>query len=409
MVFLRRGDIGPEVIAVRAVLEELGFLHSRNGSANPNLASATAARTEFGSVASANGSETKVEALFDAELDLAVRAFQQHRGMLVDGIVGPATSQCLREASFRLGARVTSYQPSAPMVGDDVADLQARLHDLGFYMGLVDGYFGPKTHNGLVSYQREFGLTPDGICGPATLRSLNFLGSRVTGGSAHELHEREVMRMSGPRLEGKRIVIDPGCGAEAPGLVVMGSHGPTSEADVLWDLATRLEGRMVATGMEAGFSRSHANSPTDEERAQTANAYAADIVLALRCATQESPLANGVACFHFGNALGYTSAVGRQLAELIQRELVARTPLRDCRTHGRTWPILRATKMPCVQVNIGYLSNPADRAFLSEPSGRDIIAEGILVAVKRLYLLGRGDSPTGSLTFEDLLLHEQRA
>ena len=35
------------------------------------------------------------------------------------------------------------------------------------------------------------------------------------------------------------------------------------------------------------------------------------------------------------------------------------------------------------------------------------IAEGILAAVKRLYLLGKNDRPTGTFTFAELLAHEQ--
>ena len=105
------------------------------------------------------------------------------RGLLVDGIVGEATYRALKEASYHLGARTLDHQFGAPMFGDDVATLQARLQDLGFYTGLVDGHFGLQTHNALMSYQREYGLYPDGICGPETLRSLYFLGSRVTGGS----------------------------------------------------------------------------------------------------------------------------------------------------------------------------------------------------------------------------------
>src|SRR5262249_61636950 len=121
--------------------------------------------------------------LFDAELDQAVRAFQQHRGLLVDGIVGEATYRALKEASYRLGARTLYHQFGAPLYGDDVATLQARLQDLGFYTGLVDGYFGLQTHNALISYQRECGLAADGISGPETLRSLYFLSSRVRVGS----------------------------------------------------------------------------------------------------------------------------------------------------------------------------------------------------------------------------------
>ncbi|MFD1048634.1 N-acetylmuramoyl-L-alanine amidase, partial [Kibdelosporangium lantanae] len=34
------------------------------------------------------------------------------------------------------------------------------------------------------------------------------------------------------------------------------------------------------------------------------------------------------------------------------------------------------------------------------------VAEGILVSVKRLYLLGEGDQPTGTFSFADLMRHE---
>jgi len=52
------------------------------------------------------------------------------------------------------------------------------------------------------------------------------------------------------------------------------------------------------------------------------------------------------------------------------------------------------------------LTNAEDRALLSDPTFRDTVAEGILVAVKRLYLLGQNDQPTGTFTFGDLLRHE---
>src|SRR6185436_4723112 len=110
----------------------------------------------------------------------------------------------------------------------DVATLQARLQDLGFYTGMVDGHFGLQTHNSLLSYQREYGLSSDGICGPETLRSLYFLGSRVTGGSPHAIREEELVRNSGPKLTGKRIIIDPGRGGGDHGLITHGADGPIS-------------------------------------------------------------------------------------------------------------------------------------------------------------------------------------
>jgi N-acetylmuramoyl-L-alanine amidase len=344
--------------------------------------------------------------VFDEDLDHAVRAFQQHRGLLVDGMVGEATFRALKEASYQLGARTLAHQFGAPMYGDDVATLQARLQDLGFYTGLVDGHFGLQTHNGLMSYQREYGLFPDGICGPDTLRSLYFLGSRVTGGSLHAIREEELVRRSGPRLSGKRIIIDPGRGGDDHGLIMQGPAGPISEADILWDLATRLEGRMTAIGMDTFLSRPGGRSPSDAERAETANSVGADLMISLRFTSHVSPAASGVASFHFGNSHGSVSTIGRNLADFIQREVVARTGLRDCRTHGRTWDLLRLTRMPTVQVDLGYITNPHDRQLLASSTTRDAIAEGMLAAVKRLYLLGKNDRPTGTFTFAELLAHE---
>lgn len=270
---LRCGDRSAAVTEIRATLASLGLL----ASADEDLST---------------GRHVALE-LFDAELDQAVRAFQQHRGLLVDGIVGEATYRALKEASYRLGARTLYHQFGAPLYGDDVATLQARLQDLGFYTGLVDGYFGLQTHNALMSYQREYGLSADGICGPETLRSLYFLSSRVTGGSPHALREEELVRRSGPKLSGKRIIIDPGRGGADHGMIMQGPSGPISEADVLWDLASRLEGRMTAIGMETFLSRPVNRSPLDAERAATANNVGADLMISLRCEAQKAPPPTG--------------------------------------------------------------------------------------------------------------------
>jgi N-acetylmuramoyl-L-alanine amidase len=383
---LRCGDRSHAILEIRAALAALGLVDSPDADLT-------------------TGKNVALDR-FDAELDQAVRAFQQQRGLLVDGIVGAATYRALKEASYRLGARTLFHQFGAPMYGDDVATLQARLQDLGFYTGLVDGHFGLQTHNALMSYQREYGLYADGICGPETLRSLNFLASRVTGGSPHAIREEELVRRSGPRLSGKRIIIDPGRGGSDYGVVTQGDAGPISEAEMLWDLASRLEGRMTAIGMETFLSRPTSSGPSDAERAATANSVGADLMISLRCASHASPAATGVASFHFGNSHGSVSTIGRNLADFIQREVVARTGLQDCRAHGRTWDLLRLTRMPTVQVDIGYITNPGDRAMLVTTQAREAITEGILAAVKRLYLLGKNDRPTGTFTFAELLAHE---
>src|SRR5713101_1983249 len=68
----------------------------------------------------------------------AVRAFQDARGLRVDGIVGNQTWSTLVESGFSLGDRLLYFR--RPMLrGDDVTELQRRLNALGFDAGREDG------------------------------------------------------------------------------------------------------------------------------------------------------------------------------------------------------------------------------------------------------------------------------
>jgi hypothetical protein len=51
--------------------------------------------------------------------------------------------------------------------------LQKDLTGLGFNTYGVDGYFGPKTYNAAVGFQKSQGLKTDGIVGPITKAALN--------------------------------------------------------------------------------------------------------------------------------------------------------------------------------------------------------------------------------------------
>jgi N-acetylmuramoyl-L-alanine amidase len=225
----------------------------------------------------------------------------------------------------------------------------------------------------------------------------------ASGGRPQYLREIEVLRQAGPRLGGKRIVIDPAHGGDDPGRVVDG----VSAADLTLDMAGRLAARMTATGMQAYVTRGSHRNPSSAERAKFANDVGADLVLSLHIDGSTSPQASGIATFHFGSDTGNISSVGEALAHLVQRELVVRTGMIDCRVHHRPWEILRRTRMPAVQVEVGYLTNPIDRARLVDAGFRDRVAEGLLVAVKRLYLDGRDDRPTGTFSFHDLLEYER--
>ena len=230
------------------------------------------------------------------------------------------------------------------------------------------------------------------MCGPATLRALRQLGRLVVGGRPQVLRESERIHASGSALAGKVVVLDPGHGGTDRGTA---AHG-LEEAAVVEDLAFRLEGRMQDMGVRVLLTRGWDGSPSDEERAAFANDAAADLLLSLHVDRADSEACEGVATYHFGTA-GESSTVGERLASLVQREVVARTGLLDCRVHPKTWALLRLTQMPAVRLELGHLTHAGDAARLADPSFRDNVAEGVLVAVQRLYLPREQDPATGAL------------
>jgi len=362
----RLGDRNDGVAEIRRILATLGLL----GNTDPGL-----------------------DDLFDEPTETAVRAFQQRRGLTVDGKVGVETYRALQGARWRLGDRIIAHNASNQIVGDDVAELQRHLLEIGYRAGRADGHFGADTARALQYFQRDMGLLADGVCGPVTLRALRQLErKRVVGGRPQMLRDMMAVADSGPNLLGKRIVIDPGHGGDDPGSVV----GDITEADIAWDLATRLEGRLTALGVTTWLTRGPASTKDDSERARFANEQSADLVLSLHVDATPSPNANGVATYYYG-AGEVSSSIGERFADLVQREIVARTGLLDGRIHAKSWTMLVMTMMPTIRLELGYLSSPVDRPRLVDPTFRDRVAEGLLAAIQRVYLPREQDPPTGVL------------
>lgn len=65
--------------------------------------------------------------------------------------------------------------------GNEVKSIQRKLSSLGYYKGSIDGVYGKATKSAVTAFQRNCGITADGICGNQTLLYLGLGG----GGSAN--------------------------------------------------------------------------------------------------------------------------------------------------------------------------------------------------------------------------------
>lgn len=345
MLLIRKNNHGPQVLDVQQRLGSLGYQipsEERGG--------------EFG----------------DGTL-AAVRTFQQARGLIVDGIVGPDTWRELVEASWRLGDRVL-YLRAPMMRGDDVRELQDALTTMGFDVGRIDGIFGPQTQNALREFQRNYGLPDDGILAADTVRAFKGL-PRIAGDTPASGVRERIRRRSLP-LPGARIVIDPGHGAADRGNV-----GPSGvdEGAICFAICRQIEAALAAAGMQVFLTRRDDSSPDDSERAALANALDADLHLSIHLGSGD-PEVHGAAAYYFGHER-FRSEAGARLAEVLLEHVCA-LGLTDGRTHPKRFPILRETRMPAVVLEPGYITNAEDEKRLTDPGFQTELAAAVAAAVR---------------------------
>jgi len=315
-----------------------------------------------------------------------IRSFQQSRGLNVTGVVDAITARALEESKWKLGDRSLNLQAPPLMRGDDVAALQSRLTEMGFDCGRVDGIYGQRSEAAVKEFQHSVGISVDGKCGPATIIALLRLTRIVSGGTPSVMRESATQRNRGPALANKVIVLNP-----------------DGEDALIYDIAVRTEGRLLALGASVFLTRGILNNPSEIERIAFTNQSGADLMISLHVDSYKNEVAHGVATYFYGSeAHGVHSIVGERFASLVQREICARTDLVNCRTHAKAWDLLRLTRAPAVRIDLGYASNPGDIERISRPDFRDVIAEALVIAIQRLYLAVEDDAKTGTLRISDL-------
>lgn len=129
------------------------------------------------------------DGVFGTETEEALIAFQKNNGLTADGKAGASTLKKL-SGSCKAATRTTPTPvPSGTVTlregdtGENVYILQARLFELGYYTGRIDGRFTEETTAAVKAFQQANGLTADGIAGKGTQNKLESGSAVVAGGS----------------------------------------------------------------------------------------------------------------------------------------------------------------------------------------------------------------------------------
>ena len=133
---LQLGDTGMDVKALQTRLAQLGYYQGQ------------------------------ISGIFMDGTDTALRAFQADYGLEATGVMDESTQAALETAvhrPLRLGS-----------TGQDVARLQLKLMQLGFYEGAITGSYLMSTQEAVAAFQTHNGLVADGV---ATISLLELLYS----------------------------------------------------------------------------------------------------------------------------------------------------------------------------------------------------------------------------------------
>ncbi len=273
----------------------------------------------------------------------ALSSFQEVNGLAPSGNIDDHTWIELSTSSFNLGDRLL-YERQPMFRGDDVTELQHRLNSLGFDAGREDGFFRAETAQALREFQRNVGLSSDGICGPNTVIALGRV-STFAESSATNLRE-EIKWKYRNSLSNYRvgIYIDP-------------------TFTLIGDRLTKAlfeKGIKIPLYYEDGF---------ELDIATEANENDIDFLFSI-----SSSFAATTRCVFFSTNR-YRSILGASLAGAIQHELANEIKCDPDDVVGRQYKLLQASKMPSVVIELCDTTDISMVRQINEKS--DAIAKSI--------------------------------
>lgn len=247
-------------------------------------------------------------------------------------------------------------------VGIDVKELQSNLKSLGFYLGRIDGEFGPVTASAVKAFQQKYGLQVDGVAGSMTQAKIR----EVLAGRPLPLAGVTVLLDKGH--EGLGEGLDPGAVDDKKDDGIY-----TAEAALVDNLGNIVADDLRSAGANVIETR-EGNKPLSwDKRKKIIAASGAKVSISLH-ANSASPAAVGIETF------AYTSKKSTLLAACIQGQIILATGAVNRGAKFADFFMVRVPEkhgMKAVLIEVGFISNPAEEAKLNGLAYQKKISTGI--------------------------------
>ncbi len=180
-----------------------------------------------------------------------------------------------------------------------------------------------------------------------------------------------------PPADEYTVVLDAGHGGVQSGCVFDG----VLEKDITLAVTLLAAEKLRAEGATVILTREDDTDVTLDERCQIANDAGADLFVSIHCNSFEDPSVSGFEGYY------HNGAEGKRLAESILAAVNA-LGVKARNVKDENFQVIRDTTMPAALMEIGFLSNPAEREKLRSEEYQDTIAQAVADGVLAMMAAG---------------------
>lgn len=202
-------------------------------------------------------------------------------------------------------------------------------------------------------------------------------------------HESAVMmrKFEFPRIKASEskgvIMLDAGHGGRDQGA----SYKDVLEKDLNLEIAEKAKPLLEDAGYQVLLTRSKDKLINKYERADYANSRNPDVLVSIHCNFLKSGRADGIETYY-----DPARQEGSQpLADKIQAHIIEETGATDRGSRAGDFVLITDTTMPAALVEVGFLSDKAERALLQDEAYQKKLADGIVSGIIEYMEAQSGD------------------
>lgn len=168
------------------------------------------------------------------------------------------------------------------------------------------------------------------------------------------------------------IVIDAGHGGSDTGAIGGGIY----EKDITLDLAKRIENILIQKGYDVKMTRNDDSYVSLEERVQISEEYEPDIFVSVHVNSSVKPEINGIETHYY-----HQESVA--LAQTVHASFASTVPATNRGLFKSKFYVINHTTSPAILVEIGFISNVAERAEITGEKRKQATAQSIADGIQK--------------------------